>query len=373
MFLTSIAGAGSLPEMVWELNRAQNRIGKGEIAATLQAKKQFDQIEQAVSLMGAKEWEDARNTRAAAIYLLCGGSSPALRRFVDLKLFPEQSLQLMSGSMAYSEGRSEDASKLLLPLEAKTFSNVLGGHIALVQGALTSKDDETKATRFFDLARLMMPDSLVEEAALRREIAILDAARSPEKYLLLGQRYVSQYSASPYAKSFWASFSAATVKAGLKLDAGHLNKFQNLLSSSSPKNKLDVSLAIAREAILNAQNSLAQAQIQIAQNLATSSSDVRRLKFYTAATKFVLSGFEESASEIQRVEPSSLSRVDADFLKIVTAASAKVGTASERPGSKSKNASDEPIGIETSVGGAPIIDTAEQALAQIDGLLRRAP
>ena len=58
------------------------------------------------------------------------------------------------------------------PVDPLTQPPELGAFLALVKGSITAADDPAAAQKMFDEARLLSPGTLVEEAALRRSIAL---------------------------------------------------------------------------------------------------------------------------------------------------------------------------------------------------------
>ncbi len=130
-----------------------------------------------------------------------------------------------------------------------------------MQGGLSIGDDNARAIAHFDLARLLLPGSLVEEAALRRETMILDARTQSQKLLMLAKRYVSKYPSSPFAKSFWTGFKRLLVANALKVEFARLAELEEIIEALAPSSRLDIHFAIARKAILNGRLDVATAEI----------------------------------------------------------------------------------------------------------------
>ena len=69
-----------------------------------------------------------------------------------------------------SRGGRTKQGRGLAALNARSLPPTLGAEIALVQSALVAQNDLKATIERLDEARLLMPGTLVEEAALRREI-----------------------------------------------------------------------------------------------------------------------------------------------------------------------------------------------------------
>ena len=64
------------------------------------------------------------------------------------------------------------------------------------------KANAKAAVELLDWARLLSPGGLVEEAALRREIALLAGAKDVARVAMLTRQYVTRFAASLYAADF---------------------------------------------------------------------------------------------------------------------------------------------------------------------------
>jgi chemotaxis protein MotC len=361
-------------DMVRTLNQLQSKMSRGDEAARNATPKQIERIEQALLSVEPEAWKNEKNTRAAVIYLLSGGSPRGVRKLMDAGLFPQEHKALIAGSLAYAEGRSREAVKLLQSIDPKKLSPTLGGHLALVQGGLLIGSNNARASALFDLARLLMPGSLVEEAALRREISIVDAAHEPEKFLLLGRRYATQYSGSPFVKNFWDEVSAGTVRMALSVEDARLLEAEELFQAMNPAAKYEVYLTIARRAILNARIALAGSQTKKAAPLAQTPPARIRLKLYETIIAAISGEVEQGVAELQRIDSKSLSRADVELRDIVASTMKRLSEASDQDSAKSNNPPSPPKEEKDGAAAAesPIERSARQAIADADELLRRA-
>ncbi|MCX7900234.1 MAG: hypothetical protein N2444_09170, partial [Methylocystis sp.] len=194
------ASSQELPDLVRALNSLQNRMAMGDKSARRAIMEQSALVELAIVATPPDGWAEERNVRAAALYLLCGGAPGKLREIYDAQFVPTPLAPLLEASLAQAETHKADA---LSKFDAREFPPILGGHIALIQGDALLGVDKQKALTFLDLARLLTPESLVEEAALRHEINALDPAQDAERLIRLAERYLSCYAASPSDDLFW--------------------------------------------------------------------------------------------------------------------------------------------------------------------------
>ena len=125
----------------------------------------------------------------------------------------------MRGAIAYELGHETEARRLLGAFDPKSLELTLGGQVAFVQSMLLTTLDPDKAVGLLDLARLLSPGGLVEEAALRREVVLLgEIARDADKFMALAIEYMNRFPKSPYADNFLKTFAASLPRLRLAED-----------------------------------------------------------------------------------------------------------------------------------------------------------
>jgi chemotaxis protein MotC len=318
------AGTDGLVDLVRRLNSLQDAMARGVSTARGSIPGQVEKIEAAISTLEADSWKERANARAVATFLLSGGSPRKLRRIAEARLFDEKDASLIDGTLAYAEGHAKEAAQLLAPIDAKSQPATLGGHLALIQGGLLIGADNARARELFDLARLLMPSSLVEEAALRREISILDPLQSTNKFLLLARRYVAQYSKSPFAKNFWTELRAATTRVAQNVEPERFGDFLALFDGMPAATRFELYTSIAHEALVHARTKLAAAQTERAAALADSRSGRARIALYRAALTALDGDFEEAAKQFAELDSKSLGPREVELREIVSATMERV-------------------------------------------------
>ena len=216
----------------------QDQVVLGNADAQIKLPKLIGQIAERLLAADPAVWRDAKNARAAVIYTLSGGQPRVIRKILELGTSPERETNLMKGALAYVERREAKAKQILLPIDAKTLAATVGGHIAMIQSALVSREDPAKAMRLLDQARLLTPGTLVEEAALRREIFLAGEIADLEQFSSLSSQYIRRFPNSVYADNFRRRFSDAITNFGLKSEASQFAKLEILLSELSSADQL---------------------------------------------------------------------------------------------------------------------------------------
>ena len=206
------------------LQTLQEQIAHGNAAAQAAQPKLMVHIAEIFLSAEPEAWSDPRNSRAAVLFLFSGGKPEIIRTILEkAKLTPAMD-RVVKGALAYGEGEEEIAQKLLDPVDPRTLPNPLGGHLALIKATLLISKDPAQADTLLDVARLLMPGTLVEEAALRRQIFLLADGANLDKVTLLSRQYLHRFRTSVYAENFRERFAVATIKMAAAGDVKQLAK-----------------------------------------------------------------------------------------------------------------------------------------------------
>ena len=144
-------------------------------------------------------------------------------------------------------------------IDPRSVSLRLAGQLAYSESVLKTGRSPDDAIRLLDWARLLAPGSLVEEAALRREILLAGDQRQGDRVILLARQYVSRFPRSIYADIFILGLSAASVRYRLLDDILNLRKFETLLMPATANQRRDFLLKISRVQTINGKYEVAGA------------------------------------------------------------------------------------------------------------------
>lgn len=309
------ATAFEMSDMVRDLNVLQNRMAMGDRDARAEAAKKFDLIDEAIPAFEPETWKQEKNTRAAAIFLLAGGAPAHLREAYDAEFLKPEYGDLMSAALEYAEAGGEGSQKLM-EVDARSYSAVLAGHIALVQGVAIAEKDKGKAVGLFDLARLSAPSSLIEEAALRREIELLDLDHGAEKLITVINRYVEKYRQSPYASAFWRRVFSVTQDALKRSDRTFIEKVAAALEQGPSAERISLYLSHAHDSILNGEFSSASEAISKSESAPLDEATKQRVACYRKIIAALSEAGGDSASRLSNINVDALSHRDAELVRI---------------------------------------------------------
>jgi chemotaxis protein MotC len=309
--------------------------------------------------------------RHAEILVLSGGDVSVLAPLGE-GLPSGAEKQLFDGVTAYGRGRTSEAEQKLLSLDAKTFDALRGGHLALTQALLASRLNPEGAFQHFDTARLLLPGTLVEEAALR-QIAVLAAKNvKKERFTDAAASYLSRFRRSAYVAGFETQL------------AFHIARFPGQDGDFIMREILRVHpkgwgrclpcflAAISEQAIHLGKTNLASAAALAAMPAVSDSSvEKQRLLLYRGAALIVTEDFVSGLDVLNSVKQEALSEKDRELLRAALALAAKLrATPVMLTPVKLKALAEQPKRNRAFLGGERVGE-AKAALTAVDEMLNQ--
>lgn len=313
----------TIADMMIELQRLQVQMAKGDRSAYSKSQDKLKAIGAAISAAPEDTWKEKMQTDAAVAYVLSGGQPRVIARLLESGWIPDSEDNLMRGALAYSAGREREAEGLLGDIDARKMSLRLAGQLAYAQSVLKTSRDPERALDLLDLARLLAPGSLVEEAALRREILLAGDRRESERVIFLARQYVERYGQSIYAQDFILGLANNSIRFRLIDQPADLDKFKSLMALATQEQRRGFLLSVARASIVMGRLDLAGPAA--ADGLAESprgSSDEARGQMYVAASRISTESYENGVAELKAVDRPRLSPADQNLLAAISSAAA---------------------------------------------------
>lgn len=372
-----LSKAGISPvELVRTLQILQDQIASGSTNAHVAQRALLTRIDEKLTSMDPPVWQESKNVRAAVAYVLSGGRPDVLKKILSLEGLNPLDDTLVRGSLAYVEGREEEAQMILGDIDPQTLPATMSGQVALVQAALHVRDDPSKSIALLDFARLQLPGTLVEEAALRREIFVVSQTGDTKKFDFLSRQYLRRFRYSVYAGNFRQRFAAALMRPEFTRDPGFFSRLVAMLSELEPAGQLELYLLVARAAVSQGQTKAAILASDKASELSSNDkTSANRARLYRAAALIVTpQGFEEAARQLRSVDRALLETTDVALLDSALSmatyirrspnetVAAAPSTVSSAPSKDLRSAAQEPT---------PTISRAQEVLGQIDKLVRK--
>jgi chemotaxis protein MotC len=359
--------ANAPADLIRALRAGQDRITQGDTEAHLAQRSSLARIGEQLAALQPEVWKEPRNARAALAFVLCGGAPALLKRLVAIGALPAIDDKLAQGVLAYGESRDEDALELLSAIDARELDVSIAGHIALAQAELTAKKDPKKALELLDDARLLAPGTLIEEAALRRQVSLVAATGDFDQFERFATTYLRRFAKSVYASAFRAQFAADVAARGDTGGGDHTARLQTSLEALEPAERRDVFVIIAREAVIRGRAALARFAAANAGPLFEEKSMGRlQASLYQAAALIVSEDIDKGMSMLGAMDKAKLGEEEAELISAVESVAAEIRH--EMPAADAS----APAKGEDLAKTFKVVETARATMARAEELIKGA-
>ncbi len=361
--MTPCASAEPEPyEAIRSLQNLQDRMADGDTIAQAAHGGTIAHIAKAFIAAQPATWADKRNARALIAYLFSGGAASTIGAAIPAGALPLAYRALYVGALAYGGGDDEAAKAGLLPIDARTLPSGLGGHLALLQATLSAPTDVPHAIALLDVARLLEPGTLVEEAALRKEISLIGTSGDLDKFALLTRRYLNAFGPSVYADNFRQLVAQTAMQLGAANTDEAAGRLAKMTAGLEGRERRRLYLIVARDAVIAGRLKMGALASAEASRLAKGSGDDEaRAALYGAAATVAGDRTEAAVALLEAVRPARLEAKD----RALRASALALAAVIRAPAA---------VGLETGrvEAGDMTLATVEVALAAADAALRNA-
>ncbi|MBZ8131771.1 hypothetical protein CLD20_00655 [Afifella sp. IM 167] len=361
-------------DLVQRLQSLQDQIAQGSTEAFNAQRALLEEIGSRFEAAPAETWQDRRNAEALVTYVLSGGRPNLLAALLVSEPLPALDEQLMRGALAYVEGRAAEARSLLDKIDARDFAGSMGSQVAIAQAALDLPENPKAAAAHLDMARLLSPGTLAEEAAIRREIIVLAQIEDTDRFQLLSRQYMQRFRHSVYAGNFRQRFAAALTRMTFMEDPKQLPRLDEILAEMEPDARLELYLVIARALVVQAKSEPAKLAAQRALDLSEPGRPEaeRALLYRAAATVATENGLQAGLTDLSAVDTSLLPQADLELYNMVSATAELIRTAATALPAAKAAVPSAPKAASDGEKSEPAADEPSQVMARAEGALKLA-
>jgi chemotaxis protein MotC len=365
----AFADSASLIDMVDDLQRIQLQIAQGDKAAYTAQLNQLKMIGAAIAAARPETWKDRRQADSLVIYILSGGSLADVVALLKGDAVVESERSLAPGALAYVTSHESDAIALFGREDLNALDARLAGEVAFARSVLETKRDAKAAVEFLDWARLLQPGGLVEEAALRREIALLAEAKDVGRAAMLTRQYSTRFAASLYSADFFRDLATAIARFGLADDPDNYRLLSRAVAALPPDGRRDFLLTLANSAVVNGRfDAAAAAATEALEGAGADSPEAMRARLYLAASRMFSDAYDAAVADLRTIAVAKLDRADADLLAAVRRVASELRIVPETGFVSSSGASLDDGDKGKAGGPALTIERARDALERTAGL-----
>jgi chemotaxis protein MotC len=211
--------------------------------------------------------------------------------------------------------------------------------VALVQSALVVRKNSAKADELLDFVRLQAPGTLLEEAALRRQVFVASQTSNIDKFQSLATEYLRRYRHSVYAGNFRQRLASALTRIDFGKESSRFDGIVAMMAELEPEARRDLYLLAARSSIEQGLTTSARLMAAKAQELAgEDKASAARAKLYRAAS--MITSPEAITSAVDELRSLDRSLLGSSDLNLLDAAISMAGQIRKVPEAAADQAKD---------------------------------
>ncbi len=363
-------GAPSPLQMVRTLHLMQDQIATGSTEAHIGQRGLLGVLDIRFMEFAPEVWQNSKNVQAAVSFALSGGSPGILRKLLELgsSVVTERDRPLVEGALAYVEGREEVAHNALMPLDPRILPPTMSAQLALVQSALVVRKDPAKSDELLDFVRLQAPGTLLEEAALRRQVFVASQTNHIEKFHSLATDYLRRFRHSVYAGNFRQRLASAATRIDFGQESSRFGDFVEMMNELEPEARRDLYLLAARASVEQGFTKSARMLAEKAQEMVEGDVvSATRAKLYRAASMITSTEDLKAAAEsLRQIDRSLLPATDGALLEAALAMAGHIQTMPGTPAGPAESA--KPLLAKATAGKTGDASTQAQGLEQLQAL-----
>jgi chemotaxis protein MotC len=364
------ADSAHVSDLVDELRGIQLRIAQGDKAAYPAQLNQLKTIGAAIAAASPETWKNKREADSLVIYILSGGSLAKVEPLLQGDALVESERSLARGALAYVTNHEASAITLLKDTDLIALDARLAGEVAFARSVLETKRDAKAAVDLLDWARLVEPGGLVEEAALRREIALLADARDMSRLAVLTRQYAARFAASLYAPDFLRDLAGSIARLGLADDPANYKLLSSAVAALPPDARREFLLNFAKSGVVAARfAAAASAATEALESSKADSPEAMRARLYLAASRLFSDAYDAAIADLKTLSASGLDRADSSLLAAARKVAAELRMVPDQSVFNTENAVALPDANKEKPSGAALtIAQAQDALQRTSSL-----
>ncbi len=296
-------------KMLRSLQYIQDAIVLGDHSAAEMQRFMLAAIDKRLRESDPAVFDDPRNVDAAFIYAMSGGNPETLSYLANQDISGNFDSRVIDALSHYLAGKGGLMVENLAKAIPEYRNSRVGPYLYLVLGNAVSQQSPAKSLQYYDWARLTAPGTNIEEAALRRSIALATRGAMPDKGFHYSLSYARRFLTSPYASQFADVFvELAVANYNEQTEA----KIQEILGFMDRPRQREVYLRIARRAAIGGMQELATLASGRAQDLSdvTDAGPKALASLYSGLVGVPSKGILEAVKDISSIPDAELSPRD---------------------------------------------------------------
>jgi chemotaxis protein MotC len=295
--------------LVRSLQAIQDKVIAGDIESLEVQRYLLNEIDRRLRTIDMAVFDDPRNVDAALIFAMSGGNPETLDILAERDVEGNFDNRVTSILRRYLSGRGSTATGQLKAVVPEYRYTRIGPYLELIGANALMQEQTDMALKFFDWARVESPGSIVEEAALRRSLAITSQKGDAKRALPYARRYARRFMNSPYASQFADIFVSLAMDHQEALPPPEIKAVLSLIER---KRQREIYLRLARRAAISGNKELAEFSSREARRLSSSedSGQLALAELYNGLVNVPTDGIEKVLEDLSEIPDKALSPKD---------------------------------------------------------------
>lgn len=295
--------------LVRSLQTIQDKVIAGDIESLEVQRFLLSEIDRRLRTIDMSVFEDPRNVDAALIFAMSGGNPDTLDILAERDIEGNFDNRVTSVLRRYLAGRGATAIKQLKDIVPEYRGTRIGPYLELIGANALMEQESDTALKFFDWARIGAPGTIVEEAALRRSLAITAQKGDAARALPYARRYARRYMNSPYASQFADIFVSLAMDHQQALPPPEIKAVLSLIER---RRQREIYLRLGRRAAISGNRELAEFASREARRLSQvdDAGQLALADLYVGLVNVPTDGIEKVLTDLSAIPPASLSAKD---------------------------------------------------------------
>jgi len=259
------------------------------------------------------DWSDHRNKNAIVMFLLTGGEARTISGAIADARMDERGSSLIEKSLAFATSDRHAKPEEFAAIDPKLVSPEIAGAVAFAEARQLAGYDRSRAVEKLTVAAILAPGGLIEEAALRQQLFLLDKKTEIERVERIAYRYLGRFPKSRYAENFLQGFRRLVEDIWADREGASRLDLIEMVDGLPPEIRSDIIMRIARSSLLRGDHDGARISVRTICDKAPSSAQPRaRCRLY----RWLALGIDGSETEAgaPAVDADSVGLSDEDRL-----------------------------------------------------------
>ena len=259
------------------------------------------------------DWSDDRNKNSLVMFLLTGGDARTVSSAVADASKDEKGSSLIEKSLAFATSDRHAKPEEFAAIDPKLVSPEIAGAVAFAEARQLVGYDRSRAVEKLTVATILAPGGLIEEAALRQQLFLLDKKTEIERVERIAYRYLGRFPKSRYAENFLQRFRRLVEDIWADREGATRLDLIEMVDGLPPEVRSDIIMRMARSSLVRGDHDGAQIAVRTICDKTPGSAQPRvRCRLY----RWLASGVDGSETEAgaPAVDADSVGLSDEDRL-----------------------------------------------------------